>query len=225
MKNFLKVMIIVAIVGILTACMNTNNDRNQPEPNDQNKTNNEQTEEEFDQDNSSKQREKNRDNQDDENNQDNEREYDRNENNQDNKREYDRNENGNHHKGHHERRERPKKDSKASSEYSNEEIVLENDAFQIFEPAPKASVKNEIIVRGLARVFEGTIQYQFRDNHSILDEGYTTTSEGTEEWNEFEIIIKVDKSAHRSARIILYEESAKDGSKINELTIPVHVNQ
>lgn len=210
MKNFLKVIIIVVIGGLLTACMGTNNDGNQSEPNEQNETNDKQTEDEFDQDNPKK-----------------ERDYDRNKDDQDrnNQKGYNRSKNRDHHKGHHERREGTPNDSRSSNENNQEEIVLENEAFQIFDPAPKARVKNKIVVRGLARVFEGTIQYEFEDNHSTLDEGNTTASKTAPDWGEFEITIEVDKSAHRSARIILYEESEKDGSKMNELIIPVHLKR
>lgn len=191
---------------MLAACMNTNNDGKESQTNEKNNTNNEQTKENNNQDKPG-----------------NRGDYDRNQDNKDRNKqgEYGRNKNGNHNRDHHERREWTPNDS----EYNQEEIVLENGAFQIFEPFPKSNVKNKIIVRGLARVFEGTIQYEFEDNHSTLDEGYTTASRGAPEWGEFEITIEIDKSAHRSARIKLYEESAKDGSKINELIIPVHVNQ
>lgn len=108
-------------------------------------------------------------------------------------------------------------------EKDSREIVLQNVAFRIFEPYPNSEVKDQIVVRGLARVYEGTILYEFEDGHFILDEGFTTATEGAPGWGEFEIIIELDEFANYSGRVILFEESAKDGSRINELKIPVNV--
>ena len=108
-------------------------------------------------------------------------------------------------------------------EKESREIVLQNIAFRIYEPTPNTDVKDRIVVRGLARVFEGTILYEFEDGHFILDEGFTTATEGAQGWGEFEIIIELDEVANYSGTVILFEESAEDGSRINELKIPVNV--
>ncbi|TCT16086.1 sporulation and spore germination protein [Natranaerovirga pectinivora] len=106
-------------------------------------------------------------------------------------------------------------------EKESREIVLQNVAFRIFEPIPGSEVKDQIVVRGLARVFEATIQYEFEDGHFLFDKGFTTASEGAPGWGEFEIIIDLDEIDFNSGSIILYEESAKDGSRLHELVIPV----
>ena len=103
------------------------------------------------------------------------------------------------------------------------DIVAENDAFKVFEPAPDSVVNNEFIVRGEARVFEANVSYEFEDGHNILDEGFVTASQGAPEWGEFEITISFDEVANDTGLIVLYEESAKDGSRQNELIIPVKV--
>ncbi|WP_209121323.1 Gmad2 immunoglobulin-like domain-containing protein [Alkalihalobacillus sp. BA299] len=108
-------------------------------------------------------------------------------------------------------------------EKDSREIVLQNVAFRIFEPTPNSEVKDRIVVSGLARVFEGTILYEFEDGHYMLDEGFTTAASGAPEWGEFEIIIELDEVTSNSGRVILFEESAKDGSRINELKIPVKI--
>ncbi|MDG5788532.1 Gmad2 immunoglobulin-like domain-containing protein [Evansella sp. AB-P1] len=110
-------------------------------------------------------------------------------------------------------------------EIDSRDIVLQNVAFRIFEPAPNAEVKDQIVVRGLARTFEGTILYEFEDGHFILDEGFTTASEGAPGWGEFEIVIELDDHTNYHGRVFLFEESAKDGSRINELSIPVYVTE
>lgn len=108
-------------------------------------------------------------------------------------------------------------------EIDTREIVIQNEAFRIYEPIPEAVVKDRIVVKGLARVYEGTVLYEFEDGHNILDEGFTTASQGAPQWGEFEIIIEFDEVANNSGSIVLYEESAEDGSRRNELIIPVKV--
>ncbi len=117
-------------------------------------------------------------------------------------------------------------DDLSDTEADSKKIVIENDAFQIFQPTPGAKVKEDIVIKGLARVYEGTVLYELEDGHNILDKGFTTATEGAPGWGEFDIIIKLDKEvANDSGSVILYEESAEDGSRINELIIPVKVIQ
>ncbi len=113
-------------------------------------------------------------------------------------------------------------------EEKEQKVVLENEVFRIFEPTPNTLVKDRIVVKGLARVYEGTVLYEFEDGHFILDEGFTTASQGGPEWGEFEIIIELDELqevTNDSGSIIIYEESAEDGSRRNELIIPVKVEK
>lgn len=105
------------------------------------------------------------------------------------------------------------------------EVVTENEAFQIFEPAPDTKVTDQIVVRGLARVFEGTVQYTLEDGHFVYDSGFTTASEGGPGWREFEIVIDVDELTEGTYRVVLFEESAEDGSIMHELIIPVQLSK
>lgn len=105
------------------------------------------------------------------------------------------------------------------------DIVLGNEAFRVFEPAPNAAVGNEFTIRGEAKVFEGTFMYEFEDGHNILDEGTVTASSGAPDWGKFEITIHFDDVAYDSGTVILYDESQKDGSRQNELFIPVTIEK
>lgn len=105
----------------------------------------------------------------------------------------------------------------------DKEILLENEAFKIFEPAPDKEVTDQFVVRGLARVFEATLQYTLEDGHFIVDKGFTTATKGGPEWGEFEITFDLDGVPDGSYRVVLFEESAEDGSIVNELIIPVQV--
>ena len=110
------------------------------------------------------------------------------------------------------------------NEQDAKEYVLENHAFKIFEPKLD-ELEGRLVVRGLARVFEATIQYEFEDGHYLFDEGFVTASEGAPGWGEFEIVLDLDGVANYSGTgtVIVYEESAKDGSRLHELHIPVDI--
>jgi len=126
--------------------------------------------------------------------------------------------------------EEPSKEPEEQEQQGNQEnggekeVVLENQAFKVYQPAPNADIEGDtIVVKGLARVFEATVQYEFEDGHYVYDKGYTTASEGAPEWGEFEITIKLDEKVDGQAMVILYEESMKDGSRLHELQIPVNI--
>ena len=104
-------------------------------------------------------------------------------------------------------------------------VVAENDAFRVFEPAPDSIVGNEFVVRGEARVFEATFQYEFEDGHDILDQGTIMASHGAPEWGEFEFTVSFDDVFFDTGILILFQYSAKDGSRVNELFIPLKVEK
>ena len=105
------------------------------------------------------------------------------------------------------------------------EIVIQNEVFRIFEPNPNERVEKEIVVRGLARVFEGGFTYEFEDGHFIIDQGIITASEGAPAWGAFEFTISLDNAPDGIYKIVLYEKSAKDGKIVNELIIPIQVGK
>jgi hypothetical protein len=103
------------------------------------------------------------------------------------------------------------------------EIVLQNTAFRIYEPAPGAVVKDKVVIRGMAQVFEAAFQYEFKVGDKIVSEGYTMASEGAPGWGEFEIVIELGNVTGNTGTVVIYETSMKDGSRLNELAIPVTI--
>lgn len=79
---------------------------------------------------------------------------------------------------------------------------------------------NKFRVRGQAQVFEATINWNVEDGHYILKEGFTTATMGAPEWGNFDFTLPVKKADENSSlNLILFEESAKDGSHQHELMI------
>ncbi|NLZ93910.1 MAG: hypothetical protein GX922_07855 [Firmicutes bacterium] len=103
------------------------------------------------------------------------------------------------------------------------DFVLQNVAFRIYEPAPGAEVKDKIVISGLARVFEASFSYEFKDGDVVFDKGFTTATEGAPGWGKFEIVIDIDNITSSTGTVFIYETSAKDGSRVNELRIPVKI--
>jgi cytoskeletal protein RodZ len=103
-----------------------------------------------------------------------------------------------------------------------EQAAEENEAFRVYEPAPNETVETAFTVRGEASVTGGTVYYEFEDGHNILDEGSVSAGE-TPDWGEFEFTVTFDEVAFNNGTLILYEET-EDGSRENQLIIPVTVD-
>jgi hypothetical protein len=103
-------------------------------------------------------------------------------------------------------------------------VVMENEAFRIFEPAPNTEVGTTFTVKGQARVFEAVFSYSFEDGHKILAEGNEHTAAGAPEWADFEYTITFENPTNPVGVLILFEKSVKDGSSTNQLMIPLKFN-
>ncbi|QGQ99558.1 sporulation protein [Paenibacillus psychroresistens] len=103
-------------------------------------------------------------------------------------------------------------------------VVMENEAFRIFEPAPNAEVGTTFTVKGQARVFEAAFSYSFEDGHKVLSEGNVKAAAGAPEWADFEYTVTYEKPSNPVGALIIFEKSAKDGASTNQLMIPLKFN-
>lgn len=115
--------------------------------------------------------------------------------------------------------------SENNDESNDQKIVIENEAFKIFSPAPHDEVENTIVVRGLARVFEATVSYELEDGHYVFEQGWVMASGGGPDWGEFEITLNVSNIPSEYVTLFIYEESAKDGSPQHQIAIPLKIIQ
>lgn len=77
-------------------------------------------------------------------------------------------------------------------------------------------------VKGKAQVFEASFGWLVEDGHNLLKEGYTTTDAGAPEFGNFSFEVSVAKQRKNSTlTLILFEPSAKDGSRQHLLPIPL----
>lgn len=104
-------------------------------------------------------------------------------------------------------------------DYIDRPVVAASDWIKLFSPAPESRVDSVITLAGIANVFEGTVIYEIMsvDGQSLV-KGFVTAAMG--DWGYFaeEIPLPGDESSYL---LSVYSESARDGSKMFEIRIPV----
>ncbi|WP_421724306.1 Gmad2 immunoglobulin-like domain-containing protein [Bauldia sp.] len=92
----------------------------------------------------------------------------------------------------------------------------------IQQPAPYDLVGNPVLIGGIGQGFEATLQYRVHDGHDERT-GFFNVGGGTGEHGQFQLAVDVTGAAFQLDRLFVevYEESAKDGSEINKVTVPV----
>ena len=96
------------------------------------------------------------------------------------------------------------------------------------EAPPKTNVKtysnerfrNVTVEKGEGQIFEANFNWIVEDGHDELKNGYEMTDAGAPEWGKFDFTIDVTKNRENSTlTLIIFEISAKDGSRQHELPI------
>ncbi len=78
-------------------------------------------------------------------------------------------------------------------------------------------------VSGKARVFEAAFSWVIEDGHQELKTGHEMTDAGAPAWGAFRFRFRATKARPNSTlTLILFEASAKDGSRQHELPIPLN---
>jgi hypothetical protein len=76
------------------------------------------------------------------------------------------------------------------------------------------------VIRGQGQIFEANFNWVIEDGHDELQKGYTMTDAGAPEWGNFKFTVTAPKpDPNTTLHIILFESSAKDGSRQHELPI------
>lgn len=83
--------------------------------------------------------------------------------------------------------------------------------------------EDSFLVKGQAQIFEANLSWVVEDGHMELKNGFETTDAGAPEWGNFEFVIQAEKvREHSTLMLILFESSAKDGSRQSELPIVLY---
>ncbi|WP_221566862.1 Gmad2 immunoglobulin-like domain-containing protein [Alkalihalobacillus sp. TS-13] len=111
--------------------------------------------------------------------------------------------------------------SNDTSGKNESEDLIENEVFKIASPLPNQTVNEEFVFKGKARVFEANFQYELKDGETVLESDFITASEGAPGWGDFERVITVPETVDSKLILKVFVSSAKDGSEINVLEIPL----
>ncbi len=91
-------------------------------------------------------------------------------------------------------------------------------------PLPYATVTNPFRVTGTANTFEATFQYEVVDpDGDVVAKDFVTATSGTGQRGTFDFMTKPFQSRAGTGALVVFEYSAKDGSRIHEVRIPVQL--
>ena len=93
---------------------------------------------------------------------------------------------------------------------------------RIDQPRSLDLVGSPILVAGVGTGFEATLAYRISEGHDEVT-GSFMTGGGTGEHGQFQLQVDVASAAFTLDRLFVevFEHSAKDGSEINKVTVPV----
>lgn len=75
-------------------------------------------------------------------------------------------------------------------------------------------------IKGKGQIFEAAFSWVIEDGHNELKQGFEMTDAGAPEWGNFSFTVSAVKARPQSTlHLILFETSAKDGSRQYELPL------
>ena len=116
-----------------------------------------------------------------------------------------------------------KQDTKTDTVSKNEEIAQKPVLYQnarFKEVTVTKMGENTFEIKGKAQIFEASFSWIIEDGHEELQKGFATTDAGAPEWGNFSFTVTASKKRSGSTlHLILFETSAKDGSRQYELPL------
>jgi hypothetical protein len=110
---------------------------------------------------------------------------------------------------------------KPVSQAPDREVSLKIYANQRFKEVTVEKIGNhKFLIKGKGQIFEASFSWVVEDGHKEIKKGFEMTDAGAPEWGNFSFTIDVAKEHPNSTlHLILFEASAKDGSRQYELPI------
>ena len=79
---------------------------------------------------------------------------------------------------------------------------------------------DRFLIEGEGQIFEANFGWAVEDGHLELKKGHEMTDAGAPEWGKFKFIVEVEKQRPNSSlTLVLFESSAKDGTRQYELPL------
>ena len=100
-----------------------------------------------------------------------------------------------------------------------------SDIIKLYSPEPNSTLVNSILIKGIARTYDGSVYYRLVTNENEeIASGFITATRGAPDWGYFEQEIFIDlPSSMQSvdAYIEVYEVTLSDGGKLGTVTLPI----
>ncbi|MGH2584572.1 MAG: BsuPI-related putative proteinase inhibitor [Dehalococcoidia bacterium] len=95
-------------------------------------------------------------------------------------------------------------------------------SMRVYVPVPEVRSASPLRVAGQARVFEATVSLELKDaGGGTIAEGFTTAAQGAPALAPFEGSLQFTMNAETPACLWVFESSARDGSPVNVVQVPV----
>jgi hypothetical protein len=103
-------------------------------------------------------------------------------------------------------------------------ITSESKNITVFKPLPNDALLNTIIIKGEARVFENVFSYRIVDSKGMkLAEGHAmANAPDVGQFGPFQVEVQIPKASSPTGFVEVFSNSAKDGSEIDMVKIPVY---
>jgi hypothetical protein len=93
-------------------------------------------------------------------------------------------------------------------------------------PTPWEELPSPVTVSGTANTFEAVFNYELKDaDGRILTKGFTTATSGSGTRGTYEFKVRYRASRPMEGRLIVFEVSQADGSRLDEVEIPLRLDQ
>jgi hypothetical protein len=95
-------------------------------------------------------------------------------------------------------------------------------AILVESPLPGKSVEPGFAVTGTANTFEATFNYELEDDAGrVLSDDFVTATSGSGTRGSFRFTVEYEHDGPGEGKLVVFELSAEDGSRINEHEIPL----
>jgi len=91
----------------------------------------------------------------------------------------------------------------------------------LLKPERGSILTERVKMVGFARVHEGTFSVEVEDGHNVLGIKSVTASKSAPEWGYFEFWMDLEQPTSPYGMIIFVTQSAQDGSRVEELMVPI----
>jgi len=90
-------------------------------------------------------------------------------------------------------------------------------------PAPGDVVKGNARIAGISSTFENNVRIRIvgADNHALADTFTTAKAGPIGAWSPFDAMVPFTAGSNQSGKVVVFENSPKDGSEINVVEVPV----